>query len=310
MKLLATCLFVVSLAAAPIHALGPNLLVDPGFNSNDPSSLAWQLAQGDGFSLIANLLTPGVDDAPTDYSLSALVEFDQPAATYIIASQCVEMVQAGQGYTFRAYSRNVESFGAGFGQIAVTWHDQPGCVGDLATEVRQDDQTGQWTLLEATTTAPPAAKSATVALRINKVAGEGSDAVLTYFDSTFFGLTSACAGDGGSICIQDRFRVSLTYDTVLGGGGAGTGTGLDLTPLGIDQGALFWIFDPTNPEVLVKVLDACGFTGTYWIFVSAGTNVGFELEIIDTEQELEWSTVNPDQVPFESVQDLSGFPCS
>lgn len=48
--------------------------------------------------------------------------------------------------------------------------------------------------------------------------------------------------------------------------------------------ALYYFFDPANPEVLIKVLDGCGLNGHWWVFASAATDLpyGFWLEDLAT----------------------------
>ena len=41
-------------------------------------------------------------------------------------------------------------------------------------------------------------------------------------------------------------------------------------------------FNAANPEVLIKVLDGCGFNNHYWVFYAATTSVGFDLTVRDT----------------------------
>ena len=43
----------------------------------------------------------------------------------------------------------------------------------------------------------------------------------------------------------------------------------------------FWFFDPSNPEVLVKMLDGEGINGYYWLFASSLTTLDFTLTVMD-----------------------------
>jgi hypothetical protein len=84
------------------------------------------------------------------------------------------------------------------------------------------------------------------------------------------------AGDLGSLCLQGgRFRVDAHW-TANGTRGAGRGVGL--TP---DTGYL-WFFSPSNPELLVKVLDARALNGHYWTFLGAVTDVAYTVAVTDT----------------------------
>jgi hypothetical protein len=46
-----------------------------------------------------------------------------------------------------------------------------------------------------------------------------------------------------------------------------------------DRSVLFWFFEPSIPEVLVKVLDGTAVNGHYWVFASSLTGVDFTLRI-------------------------------
>lgn len=45
------------------------------------------------------------------------------------------------------------------------------------------------------------------------------------------------------------------------------------------DGALFWFFDPRNPEVIVKILDGTRINGRFWLFLSSMTTVEFTLHV-------------------------------
>ena len=52
--------------------------------------------------------------------------------------------------------------------------------------------------------------------------------------------------------------------------------------LGSDSG-YFWFFDPTNPEIFVKVLDACVAPfERYWVFAAGLTDVETRLTVVDS----------------------------
>jgi hypothetical protein len=98
---------------------------------------------------------------------------------------------------------------------------------------------------------------------------------------------TACTPSDTVMCIDDapgdhRFKVTATFHTVQDGGISGTGQEIPMAPLGVTHGGMFWFFDPTNPEVLLKLVDGCTLNGRWWVFLSAGTNVGFTVTVTDT----------------------------
>ena len=68
--------------------------------------------------------------------------------------------------------------------------------------------------------------------------------------------TTACTPGSTTGCAQgSRFTFEVTYRTSTGQTGRGT-----VVPQAGGNSATVWFFSPDNAEILVKVLDACGFT--------------------------------------------------
>ena len=115
---------------------------------------------------------------------------------------------------------------------------------------------------------------------------------------------SACGGDADDICLAGaRFRVEVDYTDFAGA--TSPAFGGNLTP---DTGALFF-FDPSNVEMLVKVLDACVF-GNYWLFAAGLTNLGVDLRVTDTVTGVSRRYRNPVSQSFQPIFDTSSFPCT
>jgi photosystem II stability/assembly factor-like uncharacterized protein len=119
----------------------------------------------------------------------------------------------------------------------------------------------------------------------------------------------ACTPGPATLCIGERFEVEVAYETSQGGGLSGSGHAIALDSLGVGQGGLFWFFSPDNPEMLIKVIDGCALTGKYWVFYSAGTNVGLKVTVTDTRTDTAVVFTNPDRTAAPPVQDTSAFPC-
>ena len=83
-------------------------------------------------------------------------------------------------------------------------------------------------------------------------------------------LAALCLGE------DNRFEVKLEWTEF--GGNQGSGIPTVLTR---DTG-YFWFFNEDNVEVVVKVLDATAFAGTYWVFSGSLTNVAYEMRVRDT----------------------------
>ena len=93
----------------------------------------------------------------------------------------------------------------------------------------------------------------------------------------------------------------MTFETIQGGPRSGDGLVTVLEDLGIAQGGVFSFFGRQNPEVLVKVLDACGFNDRYWVFAAATTTLGFELTVQDTRTRSSATYTNPDGQPAATI---------
>jgi N-acetylneuraminic acid mutarotase len=124
----------------------------------------------------------------------------------------------------------------------------------------------------------------------------------------------ACAPADATLCVDDlpgdrRFQVDVTFATAQAGGLSGHGHAVPLDGLGVHSGGLFWFFAPSNPEMLVKVLNGCGVNERYWVFLAAGTNVGLTVRVRDTVSGRTWQREHPDSTPLPTVQDTAAMPC-
>ena len=90
---------------------------------------------------------------------------------------------------------------------------------------------------------------------------------------------------------------------------SGLGQAISLTSLGVNRGGLFYFFSADNPEVLVKVLNGCGSNSRYWVFATAGTDVGHTITVTDVSTGLAKSYGHTDGSPAEPFQDVEAFAC-
>jgi len=116
-------------------------------------------------------------------------------------------------------------------------------------------------------------------------------------------------GTGGTLCIADdsrlclaggRFAVTVTWKTPQGMGAG------HAVPLTADTGT-FWFFSAANLELVVKVIDACGPFGRYWVFAGGLTNVQVTVTVTDTQTGAQKSYTSAQGVPYRPLQDTAAF---
>jgi hypothetical protein len=118
--------------------------------------------------------------------------------------------------------------------------------------------------------------------------------------------TRLCLPIGGDQ--NGRFSVDLQYETSQAGGRSGQGEVEPLDTLGITVGGIITMLDATNPEFLVKVINACASPfQSWWVFYSATTNVGFTLTVIDRRTGTIKTYTNEDLHAADPVQDTRAF---
>ncbi len=114
-----------------------------------------------------------------------------------------------------------------------------------------------------------------------------------------------CLEGGERLCLQGgRFEVTARWH--LGAGGPRVASAAGITP---DTGA-FWFFDPDNLELVVKVLDACAVNGHFWVFAAGLTDVGVDLEVLDSRSLERRAFASELGAPYRPVQDVRAFRCA
>ena len=114
-------------------------------------------------------------------------------------------------------------------------------------------------------------------------------------------VAPACSADSLTLCLNSR-RFSARVAWTTSGGTTGSGQAFSLT----DTTGAFWFFDPTNMELVVKVLDGRSVNGRFWVFYGSLTNVGFTLTVTDGLTGATRTYVNP-QGQLASFADTSAF---
>jgi Matrixin len=86
-----------------------------------------------------------------------------------------------------------------------------------------------------------------------------------------------CVATGTTLCIRDRFQVSVTWKASSTAFGAG-----QVMPVAAADSGLFWFTSPDNLELLVKVLDGCALNQHFWVYTGPATDAQLTLTVVDT----------------------------
>ncbi len=100
-----------------------------------------------------------------------------------------------------------------------------------------------------------------------------------------------------------RFRVTTSWQA---NGQSGSGQAVQLS----DETGYFWFFSPNNVEMLVKVLDACSFNQSFWVFAGGLTNVKVDITVEDLATGARKTYSNPRNTAFAPIQDTQAFSCA
>ena len=91
----------------------------------------------------------------------------------------------------------------------------------------------------------------------------------------FLASTGITGGDE-VLLAGGRFAVAIAWRDFEGEIGVGT------LAVRSEDSAVFWFFRESNWEMMVKVVDGCGFNDHFWVFAAATTNVETTLTVTDT----------------------------
>jgi CSLREA domain-containing protein len=117
-----------------------------------------------------------------------------------------------------------------------------------------------------------------------------------------FQTGTECLTGGPTLCLNnDRFRVTTQWRTQQGTSGSGQGVSLT------GDSGYFWFFNPSNIEMTVKVLNGCGLTHHYWVFLSGLTNVDVTVAVTDTKNGTAKTYHNPLGTTFKTILDTNAF---
>ena len=141
--------------------------------------------------------------------------------------------------------------------------------------------------------------SADGGLHASVVVGSHQEPSDTIPDQGF--LSSATPAADGSFLRDGRFAVEVAWVDPA------DNTGLGQVVLESDDSVLFYFFQESNWELMVKVLDGCGINDRFWVFAGGMTDVQFTLTITDTTTQVSRQYFNPAGQAAPAINDVDAF---
>jgi hypothetical protein len=121
--------------------------------------------------------------------------------------------------------------------------------------------------------------------------------------------SGSCVRGANTACLQQgRFEVKVDWQTASAGG-AGQVMSFGEQRTENDESVFWWFFNPTNFELGVKTLNACGLNGKFWIFLSGLTDQGWTVHVRDTATGATKTYSNATGHLSQTFSDVSAFSC-
>ncbi|MFL6235802.1 MAG: hypothetical protein ACJ76N_21915 [Thermoanaerobaculia bacterium] len=121
--------------------------------------------------------------------------------------------------------------------------------------------------------------------------------------------SGACVRDASTACLQSgRFEVKVDWQTASASG-AGQVMSFGTERTENDESVFWWFFNPTNFELGVKTLNACGLNGKLWVFLSGLTDQGWTVHVRDTATGATRTYSNTVGHLSSTFSDVSAFNC-
>ena len=120
---------------------------------------------------------------------------------------------------------------------------------------------------------------------------------------SLFDPAGVCISGPEALCLNGgRFRVEVTWRDFSGNTGKG-----QTVPGATEDSGLFWFFNESNWEMMVKVLDGCAVNNSVWVFGAATSDVAFDITVTDVETEEVRSYNNELGSSASAITDTAAF---
>jgi hypothetical protein len=122
--------------------------------------------------------------------------------------------------------------------------------------------------------------------------------------------TSACTDNAGTACLNDgRFQVNGSFYNAVDGEALPQVLSFGAARAQSEESIFYYFTDPSNFEVGIKVLNACGVNGKWWVFTGGLTNEGWSFSVLDTQTGAFKIYQNPLNTTSLTTADTAAFDC-
>jgi plastocyanin len=310
-----------SITISVLRAGGSAGAVSAHYATSDGSGLAGKnytatsgtLNWGDGDAAAKTFSVKVLDDGVVDGSHTVQLALSSPQGganlgTPSTAMRTVTNTDSGGGGTPPAAPSNLAVTGTGTTSIDLSWTRNSNNETGLRVQSKVlDGSPFQDVLPLAPAGSTGVAVSGLLAatgygFRVRAENAAGDSAYTAEADAATDATPAPCTADAGTLCLGGRFKVTVAWVTSTA---KGVGTTVPL-PSNPDSG-LFYFFAPNSIEMLIKVLNACSLTNSYWIFFAATTNVQFTVTVVDMTTGKPKFYFNPLNQAAVPVQDTIGL---
>ena len=288
---------IIALLAARAASAEP--LVQDTF---DTGTDGWTISSEVGFN-VGTVSRSNVDSAGLPTSGSLVLNATGPAGTYLAVQRCVSLSQPMQTFALSAkvMAPQVTTEGGCVGVWAFTFVT-PDCSDpgggavegfDLGSSLTPGSSNGVWTADIGLDANPYQAQTINSVETVVETCGAFSGTV--YFDDVLFSTNVVAAAQGG------RFGAAVAWKTTDGRIGLGTPAALST------DSSYFSFFDPSNVELILKILNGCGLNNNYWVFAAGMTNVATLMDVEDGKALLGIRVQTRQSAPYPTLADTSAF---
>lgn len=140
-----------------------------------------------------------------------------------------------------------------------------------------------------------------VSLSVENDAGESGHSQMFLVQAS--DPAGTCLPDDETLCLLDsRYSVRASWWTADGETGSAS-----VVHAGTNETGLFWFFEPSNWEVLIKVLDGAGLNAHVWVYGASTTDVGYVISVTDTVTEVVREYRNEPGHAAPAITDAAAF---